>query len=279
MDSRLRLALALNHREPDRVPIDFGGTVCSSIHREAYVQLKRHLGLEIEEPTIVDPFQQLPYVDERLQERFGADLRMLELPAVEMQPIEVLEEGPYYAFFDRWGAKVHMPKDGGLYFDWVEFPIREATSAALDAYAWPDLDPPDYLARLREQAALIRDTGYALAGSAIIGGGIFEQSATLMGFEAFLVALLRAPAFADRLMDQLTDLYVESCHNYLEQVGEFLDVFVYCDDLCGQHGWLISHDLYRRSIKPRQRRLIEEIIDDLTARKRAEDPVWKGVAA
>jgi uroporphyrinogen decarboxylase len=242
------------------VPVDFGGTACTSIHRESYIQLKRYLGIDVEELTIVDPFQQLPVVDEKLMVRLGADLRMLELPAVELREAEVFEEGRYYAFIDRWGAKVHMPKDGGLYYDWVEFPIQEATSEALDAYAWPALDPPDYLSRLRDHAAhLAASTGYALTGSAIIGGGIFEQPATMMGFENFLVALMREPAFANRLMDQLTDLYVESCTRYLDQVGEFLDVFVYWDDICGQNGWLISPDLYRRSIKPKQRRLIEAI--------------------
>ncbi len=249
------------------MPIDFGGTACSSIHREAYIQLKRYLGMDVEELTIVDPIQQLPYVDEQLQVRLGADLRMLELPAVDMQPVEVFEEGPYYAYVDRWGAKLHMPKDGGLYYDWVEFPIREATSQALDAYAWPPLDPPGHLGRLREQAVHLSQTsGCALTGSAIIGGGIFEQPATMMGFESFLVALLREPAFANRLLDQLTELYIDSCNNYLDQVGEFLDVFVYWDDICGQHGWLISPDLYRRSIKPRQRRLFDAIKNKTGAR-------------
>ncbi|RPJ36618.1 MAG: hypothetical protein EHM35_07820 [Planctomycetaceae bacterium] len=260
MNSRERVARALNHEEPDRIPIDFGGTVCSSIHRDAYVQLKRYLGMDGEALTIVDPFQQLPYLDEVLLERLGADFCMLQLPAVEMQPVELFEDGSYYAFVDRWGAKVHMPKDGGLYYDWVEFPILEATMEALDAYAWPALDPPGYLMRLREQAEhLVQNTGYALTGSAIMGGGIFEQPATMMGYESFLVALVREPAFANRLMDQLTDLYIESCVAYLDQVGEFLDVFVYCDDVCGQNGWLISPELYRRSIKPKQRRLIEAI--------------------
>jgi len=214
----------------------------------------------VEALTIVDPFQQVPYVSEDLMERLHSDLRMLQLPAVEMQPIEVSDEGPNLAFIDRWGAKVHMPKEGGLYFDWVEFPIPEASDEALAAYAWPELDPPEYLARLRQQAEhMVQNTGYALTGSAIIGGGIFEQAATLMGFESFLVALLRAPAFADRLLDQITDFYVASCKDYLDQVGEFLDVFVYWDDICSQNGWLISPALYRRLVKPKQRRLVEAI--------------------
>jgi uroporphyrinogen decarboxylase len=147
-----------------------------------------------------------------------------------------------------------------LYFDWVEFPIREPTPEALEAYRWPDLDPPEQLAELRRQAEyLYHHTDYALVGSAIIGGGIFEQPARMMGLENFFMALVTEPRFADRLMEQITDLYIESCDRYLDQVGEFLQVFTYWDDLCGQDGWLISPELYRKMIKPKQRRLLEAI--------------------
>jgi uroporphyrinogen decarboxylase len=67
------------------------------------------------------------------------------------------------------------------------------------------------------------------------------------------------PAFADRLMDRITDIYIESCDRYLNQVGPYIQVFTFWDDVCGQDGWLISPDLYRRMIKPKQRRLVEAI--------------------
>jgi len=153
-----------------------------------------------------------------------------------------------------------MPKEGGLYFDWVEFPIKEPTMQALETYAWPQPDPPEYNIRLREQAKhLYENSDYALVGSAVIGGGIFEQPARTMGLENFLMALINEPEFADRMMDHITEIYIESCNNYLEQVGEYLQVFTYWDDLCGQHGWLIAPDVYRRKIKPKQRRLVEAI--------------------
>jgi uroporphyrinogen decarboxylase len=260
MKSRERVILALNHREPDRIPIDLGGSICSSIHKNAYIDLKRHLGMELEEIQMADYVQQLPYLDEALLERFGVDFRMVQLPAATAPGLESFEEDDYYAFIDRWGSKLHMPKDGGLYFDWVDFPIKEASMEALKAYAWPTPDPPEYNARLREQAkCLYENTDYALVGSAVIGGGIFEQPARTMGLENFLIALITEPQFADRMMGQITEIYIESCKNYLEQVGEYLQVFTYWDDVCGQDGWLISPDIYREMIKPKQRRLLEVI--------------------
>ena len=260
MNARERVMSALNHREPDRVPIDLGATICSSIHRQAYVALKQYLGMEVEALRLADYIQQLPYLDEALLERFGVDFRMVQLPAATTPDVRIFEEGDYYAFMDRWGSKLHMPKDGGLYFDWVEFPIQEPTLEALDRYAWPRPDPPEYLAQLRREAeVLYKHTDYALVGNAIIGGGIFEQPARVMGLENFFMALVSEPRFADRLMERITDIYVESCNNYLDQLGEYIQVFTYWDDLCGQDGWLISPDLYRKMIKPKQRRLLEAI--------------------
>ena len=251
---------ALNHQEADRVPVDLGSTIISSIHKNAYLDLKPHLGMEVEELRMCDFVQQLPYVDEALLERFEVDFRMVQLPAATAPYVTYFEEGDYFAFIDRWGSKLHMPKQNGLYFDWVEFPVKEPTMAALDAYQWPRPDPPETNAQLREQAKhLYENTEYALVGSAIIGGGIFEQPARTMGLENFLMALLTEPAFADRLMGQITDIYIESCNNYLDQVGEYLQVFTYWDDLNSQAGWMISPDIYKRLIKPKQQRLVEAI--------------------
>jgi uroporphyrinogen decarboxylase len=260
MNPRERVMLALNHKEPDRIPVDLGGSICSSIHKNAYIELKKYLGMDLEEIKMADYVQQLPYLDQALLERFDVDFRMVQLPAATAADVDIFEEGNYYAFIDRWGSKLHMPKEGGLYFDWVDFPIKEATMRALDSYTWPQPDPPEYNAQLREQARhLYEETDYALVGSAVIGGGIFEQPARTMGLENFFMALVSEPQFADRLMGQITDIYIESCNNYLEQVGEYLQVFTYWDDVCGQNGWLIAPDVYRKMVKPKQRRLVEAI--------------------
>jgi uroporphyrinogen decarboxylase len=260
MNSRQRVIQALNHKEPDRIPIDLGATIVSSITKRSYSDLKQYLGMPLEEITMLDFVQQLPYVDEALMERFGVDFRLVQLPAATAKGLNIFEEGEYYAFVDRWGSKLHMPKDGGLYFDWVEFPFTETTLEALESYQWPRPDPQEYNQILRQQAEhLYKNTDYALVGSAIIGGGIFEQPARTIGLENFFMALVQEPRFADRLMEQITDIYIESCNNYLEELGQYLHVFTFWDDICGQDGWLIRPELYRKMIKPKQRRLVEAI--------------------
>jgi uroporphyrinogen decarboxylase len=96
-------------------------------------------------------------------------------------------------------------------------------------------------------------------GSAVIGGGIFEQPARTMGLQNFLMALLTEPKFADRLMEQITDIYIESCDSYLDELGRYLQVFTFWDDVCTQDGWMIRPEIYRTMIKPKQKRLVEAI--------------------
>jgi uroporphyrinogen decarboxylase len=260
MDSRQRVMQALNHQEPDRVPIDLGGTIVTSITRSSYTSLKEHLGLPLEEIQMLDFVQQLPYLDEALLERFNVDFRMVQLPSATAPGLNIFDEGDYYAFIDRWGSKLHMPKDGGFYFDWVDFPLKEFTLEALERYAWPEPDPQEYNLQLQQQAQyLFEHTDYAITGSAVIGGGIFEQPARTIGLESFLMALVSEPEFADRLMEQITDIYIQSCENYLDLLGKYIQVFTFWDDLCTQTGWMIHPDLYRKMVKPKQRRLVEAI--------------------
>ena len=260
MKSRDRVWAALNHQEADRIPIDLGGTIVSSITKTAYSDLKKYLDMPLEEITMLDYVQQLPYVEEDLLKRFGVDFRLVQLPAATAPGLSMFEEGDYYAFIDRWGSKLHMPKEGGFYFDWVDFPIQEASMQALDSYRWPKPDPVEYNRKLAGQAKfLYENTDYALVGSAVIGGGIFEQPARTMGLQNFLMALLVEPKFADRLMEQITEIYIESCSSYLDELGGYLQVFTFWDDVCTQDGWMIRPDLYRKMIKPKQKRLVEAI--------------------
>jgi uroporphyrinogen decarboxylase len=257
---RERMKVALSHKEPDRVPIDLGASIVTSITNAAYVPLREHLGLPVEDVQIYDQVQQLPYLAEDLLDRFRVDTRMVQLPPTHVAGVEILDDGDYWAMIDRWGSRMHMPKTGGLYYDWVEFPIKELSMAALDRYSWPEPDPPAVVATLRDQARLLHETtDFALVGSGVIGGGIFEQGCRTVGLEDFMMALVLDRPFAERLMDGITEIYLESIRRYLDAVGEYIDVFTFWDDVCGQNGWLISPDLYVGLIKPRQRRLFDAI--------------------
>ena len=75
MNSRERLKTALNHRQPDRVCVDFGGTYVSGIHASIVHQLKQRLIGPNAAPTRVhEPYQMPAQVDEELRMAIGADV-------------------------------------------------------------------------------------------------------------------------------------------------------------------------------------------------------------
>src|SRR6476620_4423522 len=72
--SRRRVQTALDHREPDRVPYDLGGTILTGIHEMAYRRLRQHLGLPEVKIEIEDPIQQLARVHEDVKGRLRVDV-------------------------------------------------------------------------------------------------------------------------------------------------------------------------------------------------------------
>lgn len=258
---RDRVATALAHREPDRVPIDLGGTLATSITSGAYGPLRAHLGLPPADPTaIFEQTQQLPYLGADVLTRFGVDTRPVAMPPDEAFRPSLRDDGDYWAWTDAWGATLRMPKRGGLYYDWVRHPLDEVTDASIEAYAWPAFEPPEVLATLRAEAQRLRaTTDFALVGAANLGSGNFEQACLMAGMEAFMMAMLTDRPAAERLLDGITEFLIEEATRYLAQVGDLIDVYQYGDDVATQLDWMISPELYASLIRPRQRRLFDAI--------------------
>jgi uroporphyrinogen decarboxylase len=260
MTPRERVAAALGHREPDRIPIDLGSTLATSITTAAYLPLREHLGLPPADVVIFEQTQQLPYLAEDILERFAVDTRPVALPPELAFRPALVDDGEYRAWIDPWGAKLRMPKVGGLYYDWVEHPLHEVTVEAVRAYRWPEFETAEDLAAIRAVAiTLRRDTDYALVGAANLGSGIFEQACLMAGTEDFMMAMLTDRPAAERLLDGITDFLIEEARRYLAQIGAFLDVYQYGDDVATQESWMISPESYATLIKPRQRRLFDAI--------------------
>src|ERR1035437_7877844 len=74
MASRARITATLNHKQPDRVPIDFGGHMCSGIHASCVAGLRDHYGLEKRPVRIHEPYQMLGLVEDDLIDAMGIDV-------------------------------------------------------------------------------------------------------------------------------------------------------------------------------------------------------------
>lgn len=73
MTSRERVRATLNHRQPDRIPVDFGATAVTGIHVSSVAALRDHYGLEKKPVRVVEPYQMLGEVEEDLNRALGLD--------------------------------------------------------------------------------------------------------------------------------------------------------------------------------------------------------------
>jgi uroporphyrinogen decarboxylase len=74
MTSRERVQSTLNHVEPDRVPVDFGGHRSSGIMAQAYMRLREILGLPPSAVYVYDFIQQLAVIEDDVLDIIGVDV-------------------------------------------------------------------------------------------------------------------------------------------------------------------------------------------------------------
>ena len=74
MTSKDRVIQALNHREPDRIPVDFGATAVTGMHVRCVIGLRDHYGLEKRPVKVHEPYQMLGLIDEDLKRILGIDV-------------------------------------------------------------------------------------------------------------------------------------------------------------------------------------------------------------
>lgn len=260
LSHRERLLKALNHEEPDRVPIDLGSTYVTTINVKAYPRLVRHLGLE-EEPstTIMRRRSQVVIPSEAVLRALDIDLRGLWLGT---PPAEELGQD---TFRDEWGVIWSKPREGHYINIRGPFQEGEPTLADLERHPWPNTKDPVWTQGLRERAQRLRqETDYAIVFN--LPFGVVAPCEWLRGFGEWLGDLIANPAFAEGLLECVVQVTSELARSALEEVGEFVDVVMFPDDLGLQNMPLVRPELYRRVIKPRHRRLVEAIKGKTRAR-------------
>lgn len=262
MTSYDRVKTALEHREPDRVPFDLGGSVLTGINKEAYRALRAYLGLPEMPIEVYDFKQQLARVHQDVLDRLRVDVRCVDPgpPAKPGLATDVVTEGEYRAFTNEWGIKWKMPIDGGLYFDMAGHPLADAESIAdLERFPWPDPLDDGRFATLKERADRYvheEHKAYILGRNA---AGIFEVALWMRGFEKFFMDLVLNPDFAEALLDIIAEIKMKYWQRALEIVGENVLVVSEADDIATQRGLMMSVDMYKRFIFPRHKRLFDHI--------------------
>ena len=149
-----RVFASLEHKEPDRVPIDLGGTAVTGINIHALRRLKDILGIP-GEVILKDQITQLAVTDDATFARLDLDVRCVG-PRPPSNPGPAWDHGlvdAHYRLTDEWGMGWRMPADGGHYYDLCHSPLAGAeTVQDVENFPWPDpLDAARYVG-IREAA-------------------------------------------------------------------------------------------------------------------------------
>ncbi len=256
MNGRQRTLAALDHTEPDRVPLDFGGRH-TTLHLYAHEALMRHLGLSGPKPQIRSYHTYLVEPDPQLLQRFE---RVSALFFPKAPSGYIFRIGPETnTYVDEWGTTYYMPPDG-YYYDMHTVPLADAeTEADLKKFRWPNPTDPARIAGLPEQIQATYTAGEKVIIMCGAMPGLWEHSWYMFGLEQAFVNL----ASNEQLMQAFTERVMEWQIAYwdmlLSQVGDSVDLVQLNEDLGTQHGPMMSPTTFRRIYKPCMRRLIASI--------------------
>lgn len=266
MTSRERALKALNHEEPDRVPLDLGATRNSGILIQPYEAVADYLKLskdDTEAPNHgTSKLLGLATASEEVLQRLGIDFRGIYLGKADSSAEAMLPDGTHQ---DDLGVIRRQP-EGSPYWDVVNSPFSGDISLSdIQKWDWPDPTDPGYTRGLRQKASALRESGN-YAGVLHLQDIIVHPCQFLMGFEKWYMSFITEPKVITALMDIMLELRMELTKRALEEAGDIIDVISCSDDICDMRGPMLSPQMYQEFIKPRHSRYFDLIRSQTTAK-------------
>lgn len=254
MSHRQRILNALDHKESDRVPIDFGGTYTTTIFHAAYDRLTERLGIDDGETQIYSKTRRLAIPSEAVLQRFQIDTRFVGLSPYEGDQREIDAD----TYLDEWGTTWKKAEDGHyLYIDGPFFDQKRPPLECLDVDRWPDPENPGYYRGLADRARKARASDCAVILNMPIG--VIHQGQFLRGFADWLKDLYKNRAFSERMMDIIAERWIAVAEKALDECAANVDIVFFGDDLASQLAPLFNPEIYREIIKPRHARMIAAV--------------------
>ncbi len=290
MTSRQRVELALNHKEPDRVPMDLGATTVSGMHVSAVYLLRQALGLD--KPgtpvKVIEPYQMLGEIKLDLIEALGVDVVSVmstgtafgfrnegwkEWKAFDGTPTLVpagFNTEPdakgdllMYPQGDRSAAPSGRMPCGGLYFDAIvrQPPIDETklnVEENLEEFG-PISDgdlahiarEADRLHRETDKAIMLSLAGLSLGNIARVPGPSLKNPRGIRDVEEWYISLTTRRDYIYKIFERQTEINLANLQKVHQAVGEHAQVIYWTGtDFGAQNGPFISPKTYRDLFMP-----------------------------
>ena len=300
MTSRERVRAAFEHRQPDKVPVDFGGMCCSMINAIVLKDLRAYYGLEYRPPKINDMSTMTAFVEPDLADCLGCDVQQLynygdtyghintdwkewryRGETVLIPSNAVVKDdgkGGYFVYpegDDSLPPSGHMPANG-FYFDNLtrtpEFDEDEAN---------PDDNVEDYTHVTDEQIAYHKKVLAQVKGSqrAIqVGPGYFglwdannipgpnlKNPRGIRSIQEWYMAPLLYPDYVEEVFEKGTDIAIESFKKYWDAFGSDIDILFICGtDFGTQRGPFMSPEVFRDLYMPYYKKMNDWVHEHTT---------------
>lgn len=285
--SRQNFLATINHRQPDKVVVDFGSTAVTGIHVIVVEKLRNYYGLEKKPVRVIEPFQMLGEIDEEL--RMGMDIdviglygknNMFGIPNRDWKlhktfwGQEIMLPGEFnYTFNSNGDILIHpqgdvsvppsamMPKTG-CFFDAVE---RQESIDDVKLKAEDNLEEFTRITNLdltywKEQADIAANSGMGIMASlggtalgdiALVPGLNLKHPRGIRGVAEWYVSTLIREDLIKEIYDKQTDIAVENLKRIHEVVGNKIDtVFICGTDFGTQSSTFCSPETYERVWMP-----------------------------
>ena len=235
MSSRDRVLETFRYGKPDRIPLDYGAN--PAIHG----RVCRALGIDPHAPDGL----------ERLLRALDVDFRGLGAPCRPKGLFPELPDrrvDPIYGFVMR-----RVEHESGEYWDFCDFPLKEAGPEIVASYPIAHPDDFDYdvamdmLSTFDDKAVYVGDPGTA---------DIINSTGRLMGMEDTLVNLWQEDEATLAYIDRAIAMELEILERLIVKARGRVDFLWIGEDLGTQHAPMISLELYRKVLRPRHQRYI-----------------------
>ncbi len=288
MTSRERINCTLNHKEPDKIPLDFGGGPTTGIHASLVYSLRRELGLPEKPIKIVDTYQMLGEIDDELSKMLDIDtVSMLDYNSMFGYKMDnwkkwtafdgtpILVPGKFNTVPDEKGDILSYPKGdtslaasgrmprGGYYFDAIirQHPIDDSKLNVNDNIEEFSLYDDDYLRYIQEnvnnlytntnKAIIGLPGGTALGDIAMVPGVNLEDPKGIRDIQEWYMSTLLRQEYIKEVFDKQSDIALENLKYYKQAVGDKISAIYLCgNDFGTQSAPFCSTAVFRELYMP-----------------------------
>lgn len=258
MTSKERIIKAINHEETDKIPVDLGGSIQSTIHVYAYSDLKRALGIESGNVEIMDTFILAVNVEDSVREALQIDTLPILCPidclgvrtdvgkkewvmpsglkvlvSKDFSPVQQAD-GSY--LLERGGFQFKLPQNG-YYFDTIKYALQDAKTIK-------DIEKNfDFTGYTEKEAEYFKKEAKKLKGTdkAVIGDVFASFSAEdTFGYEKAFMNLILEKDLTIYFIERSTDMFIRNFNVFYEAVGDVVDIMMMHKDMGSQNGPMVS---------------------------------------